>query len=477
MEPSIAAVVVIVALLVLLITRLPVALSLLVSGGLGLFLIDGLSVLEGALGRSPYQTVASFTLIVIPMFIGMGVFAKNAQLAEGGFALAKRLLGWLPGGLAVSAMGASAAFAAVSGSSVATVVTVGRTSMEEMRRHGYSDSFSAGVIGAGGTLGVLIPPSVLLVVYGIIVNESIGLLLLAGVIPGILSAFMYGLSIVVRVRRNPVLAGGLPRPRSVGTPPSDLAERSTRGGGGESSVATPRRTQQEHAPAIAGAKQISSALQLFILFLAVMGGIYTGLFTTTESAAVGGLLALLMLVARLARDGELSKKSGWSSLLASLSEAARLSSMTFALLIGGAVFGLFVTSARIPQEVTAWITEQGFPAFSVLLLMLAILLIMGMFIDPLSMLLIAVPVAYPVVTEFGYDGIWFGILVVKILEIGLLTPPVGANAFVISGVTEGLSVEKAFKGVLGFVPVDLATLTLLIAFPAIVLWLPSTASL
>ena len=475
MDPSLAAALAVLSLLSLLGARVPVFLCLLASGSLGLWLIDGMHVLQAALGRLPYSTVASFTLIVIPMFVAMGVFAKNANIAEHAFSAATKLLGWLPGGLALSALAACALFAAVSGSSAATVVTVGRVSMDEMRRHGYRDTFSAGVVGVAGTLGILIPPSLVLVLYGIVTGESIGQLLLAGVIPGLFSAAMYGVFIVARALRTPELVGRPPR-----QPAMNQASARNEPGGTALGSAGQHTTATAHAAPVGFSLRLTAVewwgvFQVALLFGAVMGGIYLGWYTSTESAAVGALLAFLFLLFRIGTDKVRLNASAWRSMRASLRETAELTAMVFGLLIGGAVFSLFLTSARIPQDLTTWITSQGLPDIGILLLVILMFLILGMFIDSLSMLLIAVPIAYPVITELGYDGVWFAILVVKTMEIGLITPPVGINAFVLAGTVKGLTVERAFKGVLGFLPADLVTLALLIAFPAISLWLPGQA--
>lgn len=442
MDNSLALVLMAVILVVQLAIRVPVAFALLLTGVFGVWYLQGDQVASSVLARVPYETPASYTLVILPMFIAMGVMAKRGGVAEDGFALAARLTRRLPGGLAIGAVMACAAFASVSGSSVATVATLGPIATREMRRHGYDMIIAAGVVGAAGTLGVLIPPSIVLVLYGILTGESIGGLLLAGIIPGILTALLYSAALAFRAWRHPELMGG----EGPDLPIRDLALQTV---------------------------NPVNIFKLVALFVVVMGGIYSGLATPTEAAALGAGLALLFYAYDLIRmrgGGRLA------DIRDAFGESTRLTGMSLALLIGGGVFTYALVVARLPSNFAQWIEGLAYPPFVVVLIILLGFILLGMFIDGLSILLIAVPLAYPAVTAVGYDGIWFGIVVVKAIEIGLITPPFGMNAFVVAGTTRGLSVADAFRGILWFLPLEIAMLGLLFLVPEIATWLPSMSA-
>lgn len=439
MDPFVVAGLAVVLLLLLLAAGLPVAFALFAAGALGIWMILGPDTVSSVIGRQPFNTSARFVLVIIPMFIAMGIFAKNGDMAEHAFVIAARWLRRLPGGLAIATVVACAGFAAVSGSSVATVATLGPVASREMEALGYDKVVAAGVVGAAGTLGVLIPPSVALVLFGIITGVSIGKLLIAGIVPGILSALVYAVAIALRARRRPERFGA-----TAEIHPAANVTITWRHYGGLGRIA--------------------------VLFLIVVGGIYTGLTTTTQAASLGALLALLFLIYDIARREVrgVPRKIGQA-----LGEAARLTSMAFALLIGGAVFTQLMVIARVPRSITSWITGIDVEPVVVIILLLAMFIPLGMFLDPLSTLLVAIPLSFPVVEALGFDGVWFGILAVKMIEVGLITPPFGLNAFVVSGSMPDVSVGDAFRGVLWFLPLDILTIVVIFVFPGIVLWLPN----
>ncbi|ASR37681.1 hypothetical protein BAY61_24765 [Prauserella marina] len=420
-----------------------IALALTFAGFAGYYLISGPDVGMATLGALPISSASKFTLLVIPMFVLLGNAAERANLAEGAY----RVLGWflrsLPGGLAVATLTACACFAAVSGSSIATVVSIGNLAITEMRKAGYAMHVAAGVVGAAGTLGVLIPPSVPLVIYGVLTGESIGALLMAGIGPGVVTAVVYGISIMIRAKRKPELFGR----------------------GAEDVLPLSNR------PAL-----LSGAYSLFrigLLFVIIIGGMYSGFFTAVEAAAVGAFVAMLMvIVEHLRRPREMGR-----SLWGSLSAAVSLNGMVFALLIGGAIFSSFLVAAGAPQLIADGLTGLPVPAWLIVALILLLLIPLGMFLDPTSILLIMVPLTYPVVTELGMDGIWFGLLFVKLIEIGLLTPPLGLNAFVVAGIRKDVELSTAFKGVLWYVRLDIIVVILMFVFPAIVTFIPSQMGL
>lgn len=454
MNPELVLGLAILVLFVMLICGVPVAFSLASAGVAGLFLLDGVDIASATLGRSPFQTTASYGLIVIPMFVYMGILAAHAGIGRDVLALAHRVLRRLPGSLALATIAACAGFAAVTGSSIATVATVGRVAIREMAAYGYDRRFMAGIVGSAGTLGVLIPPSILLVIYGIMTGESVGFLLLAGLLPGVLSAIIYATYIVVQAVRRPEL---------VGRPAKQLAAISNEGAGqnrpgGSAPEAVDAAVEQLKSFGIM--TQLAGLLKLAILFLVVVGGIYSGTFTPTESGAMGAVIALVMV----AFNRDKSFRSWWR-LRDAVREAASMTAMIFAILIGGAIFAFFLVRAGTPRLFTDWVLELGLPPMLVVAALLLTLIPLGMFLDAYSILIITVPLTYPVISALGYDGIWFGILVIKFIELGLITPPVGLNGYVVASVADNLTAEDAFRGLMPFAALDLATIALLFAFP------------
>ena len=437
MSFSLMIVITVLVLAVALAVRMPIALALALSGGVGLWLTDGFDAAMSNFARLPFLQASKYTLIVIPMFILMGVAAKHARIAEEAFSILGWVLRPVPGGLALATVVACAAFAAVSGSSAATVVSIGQMAIDEMRKYGYSLEVAGGVVGAAGTLGILIPPSVPLVVYGILTGESIGGLLIAGIAPGLLSAAVYGANIVWRARRFP-----------------------ERYGRAEDVMVVPER------PSLRGG--INGLLRIGILFTLVIGGMYSGFFTAAEASAVGAFAAVVMVVIAWIR----TPSQLFARLRETFAEGASLNGMVFGLLIGGAIFTAWTVAAGIPSSFTTWILGLGLPGQVVIILLLLSLIPMGMFLDGFSIMLIMVPIAYPLVQELDYSGIWFGILFIKVIEIGVITPPLGVNAFLVAGTTPDMSPEMAFRGVLKFLPLDLLTIAVIFVFPPIVTFLP-----
>lgn len=428
-------------LLVLMILRVPVAIALLAAGALGLILLDGPQVASSSLARVPFQAIGKTTLIVIPMFILMGMFAKESGLADRLFAVIRDRAARLPGGLAIATILACVGFGAVSGSSAAAVATIGKLSISEMLRAGYNRGFAGGTVASGGTLGILIPPSIALVIYGQVTEESIGSLLLAGIVPGLLSAGVMILYILIRA----------------------TVDRKAVGQGGTWPVAI--RTSGSWG------RVIGVTVRVIVLFGIVMGGIYTGFATPTESAALGAFAAFIMMLVDAPKTG----RSRWVVFKASLRESVKLTAMIFALLIGASIFSTFLVRSGAPRHFSEWVSSFDLAPILILLIMLALFIPLGMFVDGMSMIVIAIPLTYPVITELGFDGIWYGILAIKLIELGLITPPLGLNVFVAAGTTRGLKAEEVFRGVAPYYFVDVAIVAILIAFPAIVLWLPSVA--
>jgi len=422
----------ILVLLALIVAGMPIAFSLLLTGFLGMIVVEGPRTAMATLSTIPYSSVTDFLFTAVPLFIIMGHFAFIGGLAEKAYSACFKLVGQLRGGLSMASVIACGIFSATSGSSVATAATVGKAAIPEMEIRGYDGGFACGAIAAGGTLGILIPPSIVLVVYGIITDESIGRLLLAGFIPGILSTLNYMFIIWLSAKLNPKLAP---------TGPSY-------------SILTKL-------------KAIPSLWGVIILFVVVMGGIYFGWATPTEAAALGALSAMLLALPKILKKWSLFSYGLWDTIYTV--------SMVFLIIIGASIFSLFMTSAGILTSFTEFIVNLSIPKFAILFLILIWYIPLGMFFDSMSILLITVPLVYPVLTALGYDGVWLGIIIVKLIEIGLITPPLGMNVFIMKGVAPHIPIEDMFKNILVFVIGDLFFIALLVAFPGIVMWLPNLA--
>lgn len=425
-------------LVVLVLIGVRVAFAAALVGLLGLITIQaqrlgfekGLVVAVKLAGTVPHSKSTTYALSLIPTFILIGYLAYYAGLTKSLFEAAKRWVGWLPGGLGVATVFATAGFAAVSGASVATSAVFARIAIPEMLKVGYDKAFAAGVVAAGGTLASLIPPSAILVIYAIIVEQSVGQLLLAGFLPGLVSALIYA-GIVI----------GLAKWRKNLGPPV----------GGF--------TWRERFESLPG------ALPIFAVVAIIIYCIYFGWGTPTEAGALGAFVVLVMAVWKGMR---------WKELKGALMESAKLTVMIFTIIWGVLLYVRFLGYAGLPEVFAEWIAGLDQPRIVTLLMILAVYAILGMFMDAIGMLLLTLPVVYPAVIALGYDPIWFGIIVVKMAELCLITPPIGLNCFVVAGVRPDISVQEVFRGASPFFVADVLTVGVLIAFPDIVLWLPRT---
>ncbi|XWN32454.1 MAG: TRAP transporter large permease [Devosia sp.] len=419
-----------VALLALILLGLPIAFAMGLVGTVGLVVLLGPRGALSVASNTLFDTGLSYTLSVVPLFILMGNFVTRAGLSDKLYAACYSWLGARRGGLAMATAVACGGFSAVCGSSLATAATMGKVALPSMRRYGTSDSLAAGVIAAGGTLGILIPPSVILVIYGVTTNSNIGALFIAGIIPGVLGVLGYMAAVRVTCAINP--AAG---PRG------------------------PRTTMKEKLAATRG------VLGVLALFLLVIGGIYAGIFTATEAAGVGAFGAFLIALV----SGKLSLRT----LGEALAETAATTTMMFSVLAGALVFAHFINLAGLPSALTGFAERVDWPPFAILALILAIYLVLGMVLESLSMVLLTVPIFAPLVAGLGYDLIWFGIVVVVMTEISLITPPVGLNVFVLKTVLPDVPLGSIFKGVVPFILADIVRVGLLLAIPGLALWLPS----
>jgi C4-dicarboxylate transporter DctM subunit len=455
----------------LLAIEVPVAFALGGSGIAGVVLLHSFDVAESVLSNVPYESTATFALVVIPLYILLGAMASQAKIPERIYSLINRVAGDFQGGIAVATIGACGGFAAVSGSSVATAATLGRISVRQMMRHGYRPELATGIVASGATLGILIPPSIILIMYSVMSGESIAALFSAGIIPGILSALVYMVMAVYLVRRETAkglvkvtvkereLAGVRAGTEVQG--PDNPAEAQVTGSSTEEGTSN----GGERSSLLAEAR---SLIWLAAIVLTVMLGIFTGTTTLTESAGVAALVATLAVVAESFKEG---RPSLLKKLREGLYESASVTSMIFAVVVGAGIFSYFLVSARVPNDLSNWLTGLDVAPMVVLLLILLLIIPLGMFLESLSVVVIVVPIVYPTIIDLGFDGVWFAILLVKLIEIGLVTPPVGMNCFVISGVT-GVPLEKVFKGIVPFLFAELVIIALLLVFPDLVLWLP-----
>lgn len=442
---------VIVLFLGLLAVRLHVGLSLMLAGLAGVVVLRGTGAAVGTAANQPYSTAADYSLTIIPLFIVMGVLAVNAGLAQAGFDFASRVLGRLPGGSALASLAGSGLFAAVTGSSVATVATMARVSTDAIVKAGLGLRLAAGVVCAGGTLGVLIPPSIVLVLYGVVASESIGQLLLGGIGPGLLTILAYAATamIIVSVRR---------RRHRAEAAETDAAD----GGRGGTSTATRADTATK--------VDVMGVVFLGVIFGTSIGTIYLGVATPTEAASFGALAALIIMLLRV-------RPPQWiARLKESVTEAIGLTAMTFLLMTGAGVFTYFLALSGASAALVDVVVNADLQPYLVLVLCLLLLLPLGMFLDGISMILIAAPLLHPILTGYDFDGIWLGIIIVKVAEMALITPPVGMNAFVYSGAVPEAGLGKVFRGIGPFILADVVVVALLIAVPGIVTFLPELSS-
>jgi C4-dicarboxylate transporter, DctM subunit len=430
MSADAAAVAGFVALFVLILLRVPVGMAMGLVGVTGYGYIVGAAPALKMVGLTSMRTVTDYTFGVIPMFLLMGSIVSRSGMSRELFRAANNFVGHWRGGLGVATIAACGGFAAISGSSVATAATFATVAYPEMRRYAYPQSFAAGIIAAGGTLGAIFPPSIVLAVYGLITQQDIGKLFIAGILPGLLAVCMYMLTIAII---------GLARPDFL--------------------PAGPRAGWKER---LASLRDVWAAVALFVF---VVGGLYGGLFTPTEAGGMGACGAFVISIAR--------RRLTPAGVLESLLQATRTAAAVFTILIGALLFGYFLTVTQTPQNVTEFLAGLGLGRYGVLALIMLMYLALGCLMDAMAMIILTVPILFPVVTALGFDPIWFGVIIVMTVELGLIHPPVGMNVFVIKTAVHDVSFTTIFKGVLPFIAADMVRLVILIGFPQIALYLPS----
>ncbi len=430
MSPTIVGLIGIFALLILIFSKMPVGFLMALIGFVGFGFLVSFEASLNLIARDVFAVFGSYNLTVIPLFVFMGQIAFHSGISARLFDTAYKFMGHLPGGLAIATVWACAAFSAICGSTNATAATMAAATLPEMKRYNYKAGLATGVVAAGGSLGILIPPSVIFIVYGIMTEQSIGKLFIAGIIPGILLTLLFIATIVIWVMLKP-----------------DLAPRAQ------------RATFREMIASLSG------LVETLLLFLLVMGGLFAGFFTPTEAGGIGafGTLALAVIKRNLT----------WKGFIAALFETTRISCMILVIVAGATIFGHFLAVSRIPFDIANWISGFDLPPYVIMFFIILVYLVGGCFIDALALIMLTVPIFYPVITHFGYDPIWFGWIIGLITQIGIITPPVGINVYVVNGVARDVPLEVIFKGVVPFLIALIIGTFLLIPFPQIALYLPS----
>ena len=411
-------------LFLLLASSMPVAFAMTLVGTIGFAVVVNAPAALHVLVTDWYDTFSNYGLTVIPLFVFMGQVAFHTGISKKLFDAAHCWFGWLRGGLAMSTVGACTAFGAICGSGPATAATMAAVALPEMKRYKYDPGFAAGTVAAGGSLGMMIPPSVVFIVYGVMTEQSIGKLFIAGIVPGLMVAFLFMLTIWLLCRFRPELAPAA------------------------SAVSWKERF-----------RSLSGVVEILALFALVMGGMFAGWFTPTEAAAVGA--AGSVGIACLAR------KCTFRMLATALSETLRTSCMVLVIVAGATVFGHFLQITNVPTELAAWLAGLPLPAAAILLLIVLFYLVAGAFLDALALVLLTIPIFYPVVVNLGFDPIWFGVMIVLVTQMGVISPPVGVNVYVVSGMDRAISLQSVFKGALPFLAALVVASLLLLVFPGI----------
>jgi tripartite ATP-independent transporter DctM subunit len=429
MTPITAGIIGFVVLVALMFLRIPVGFVMAIVGFTGFGLLVSWDASLNLMARDFFSIFSSYNLTVIPLFVLMGQLAFHSGISSRLFNAAHKFFGHLPGGLAIATIGACAGFSAICGSTSATAATMASVALPEMKKYNYDPALATGVVAAGGSLGILIPPSTIFIIYGIMTEQSVGKLFMAGVLPGILLSLLFVATVLIWTHVQP-----------------GLCERA------------PKSTFKEKIASLTG------VIETFILFILVMGGLFSGLFTPTEAAAVGAFGTLIIAL--------VGRNLTWSGFVQSLQETTRISCMILVIVAGATVFGHFLAVTSIPTEIGEWVSGLQVHRYIIMGLIIFIYLAMGCLMDSLAMIMLTIPIFYPVVTALGFDPIWFGVIIVVVTEMGVITPPVGINVYVVAGVARDIPLHIIFKGAMHLLMAQLALAILLILFPQIALFLP-----
>ena len=431
MDPTTTAILIFCLLFALLAAGMPIGFAMAGAGFLGSLLLIDLDAALSLLGQTAYETAITYDLSIVPLFVLMGYFASTSGLSEALYRACYTWLGHRRGGLALATIGGCGAFAAICGSSLATAATMSQVALPEMKRYRYDDRLATGAVAAGGTIGILIPPSVILVLYGILTESNIGALFLAGILPGILTVLGFMLTISIVTGRNPELG--------------------------------PRGERSSTGDKLRAFKDVWGTVALFLL---VIGGIYLGIFSPEEAAGIGAMGALGL--------GMLARRMTWAVFVDCLMETVKTSAMIFTILIGAILFNNFLVLSAVPDAIGTWLEGLALSPHMILIVILLLYLVMGCALDSLAMILLTIPIFFPVVQALGFDQVWFGVVVVMVVELGLITPPIGMNVFIIKGIAPDVPLGSIYRGVLPFVLAQIILIAIIVGFPQIALWLPST---
>ncbi len=429
MSPNAVGIIGIIILIFLLFARMEIGFAMAFVGFLGFAYLGGLNAAFGILATVPYRSLADYTVSVVPLFIFMGLIVSSTGISKDLYRTSYKWVGHMPGGLAIATIGACAAFAAICGESMAEAATMGKVAVPEMKKYNYGTKLATGCVAAGGTLGILIPPSLGFILYAIITQQSVGLLFMAGILPGILLTLLFIVAVVVITKRNPQLGPAGPK---VG-----LSEK---------------------------IRSLKQTWGMFSLFVFIMGGIYVGIFTPTEAGALGAFGAIVITL--------VSRQLNWIVFKYCLRETGQIASMIAALIVGAFIFVRFLAISKLPFALAGFVAGLDLNPYMILLLIVFIYLLLGMFLDILSAIILTVPVIYPTIIAMGFDPIWFGVVMVLVMELGLITPPVGMNVFVIAGVTN-TPPSTVFLGVIPFVLAIIACIVIVTVFPQIATFIPN----
>ena len=431
MSPTIVGILAIAGLFLLIFLRVPIGIALAIAGVSGYYALSGLDTTLALLGSVPFEIAYNYDLSIIALFVLMGNFAMVSGMSRDLYALARSLVGHWPGGLASATVVGCAGFAAVSGSSLASAVTMGRVALPEMERYRYSPRLATGCVAAGGTLGILIPPSTGFIIYALLTEESIGQLFLAGILPGILLTGLFMATIAIMTRLNPEIG---PAAERLG---ADERFRS-----------------------------VKRSVWLLGIVLVVLGGIYTGVFTPVEAAAIGAFLTFILAIVR--------RKLTAETLIFCTLETIKTFAMVYLIVIGAFLFSPFLAITEIPKNLAIFVSGMHLAPLAVLLLIILGYIILGTFLEGIAIMVLSIPIVFPMILNLGYDPIWFGVLLVVILEMSLISPPLGLNVFVVKGIAPDVPMSEIFKGIIPFWGAMLVCAAILIAFPQIALILPET---
>jgi len=432
MDPALICFLAIIVMLTLIFLGVPIGFTLVIVGVGSFWLAMGLMQGTAMLAMTAWHYSTRWIMVCVPLFILTGMLVQRAGVAAGMYEMLNRWLGRVYGGLAIVTTWACAIFGAITGSSAATAAAMGSIAYPVMKKYKYHPELAAGTLAASGTLGILIPPSLNMIIYAVLTEQSVGRLFIGGIIPGILSALIYALMIYFRARRNPTLG-----PKG------------------------PFYTWHQRWESLPWIWHIA------LLFLIVIGGIYSGIFSPTEAAGVGAFAAFVIF--------SLTKRMTLSKLLDALGETGRLSAMILIIIIGALIFSRFIAVSGVADQMITWVAGLSYNRYIILFILILIYFILGMILDVIGMLAVSLPIIFPIVMELGFDPIWFGILITKVSEVALITPPIGVNVYVVAGIAkDDISTERCFMAIFPFFLMDILTIIILIAFPALTLWLPNT---